>query len=203
VEMQSTGEVACFGPTFADALVKALVAAGVKLVPKRGRAFLSVGGTELKQAILPAVERLHALGFQLSATEDTAAFLKDRGFERVQVLHKVSEPDRHPNVLEALDNGEIDLMLNVPSSLTQEKLERMLEDEYVLRRRTVELGVPLFTNPEAFVAYIEGMQWIEEHPLTIQPLYGSPEPAKLAESRATRAVPLLSPRRRRPTRRRA
>ena len=53
VEMQSTGEVACFGPTFADALVKALVASGVRLVPRHGRAFLSVGGTRLKQEILP------------------------------------------------------------------------------------------------------------------------------------------------------
>ncbi|HEV2429166.1 MAG TPA: carbamoyl-phosphate synthase (glutamine-hydrolyzing) large subunit, partial [Thermoplasmata archaeon] len=42
VEMQSTGEVACFGPTFADALVKALVATGVRLVPAGGSAFLSV-----------------------------------------------------------------------------------------------------------------------------------------------------------------
>ncbi len=37
VEMQSTGEVACFGPTFADALVKALVATGVRIVPEGGR----------------------------------------------------------------------------------------------------------------------------------------------------------------------
>ncbi len=53
VEMQSTGEVACFGPTFADALVKALVATGVRLIARRGSAFLSVGGPLLKERAPP------------------------------------------------------------------------------------------------------------------------------------------------------
>ncbi|HEV2165945.1 MAG TPA: carbamoyl-phosphate synthase (glutamine-hydrolyzing) large subunit [Thermoplasmata archaeon] len=176
VEMQSTGEVACFGPTFADALVKALVATGVRIVPEGGTGFLSAGGSELKSQMLPEVRHLTDLGFALAATEDTAAYLSARGFRGVRTLHKVSEPDRHPNILEALDGGEIDLILNVPSSLTQEKLERMLEDEYVLRRRAVELGIPLFTSLEAFQAYIEGIAWMRAHPLTVTALYGSPEP---------------------------
>ena len=107
VEMQSTGEVACFGPTFSDALVKALVAAGVRLVPRRGTAFLSVGGPELKEQLLPVAHRLRTLGLKISATEDTGAFLAARGIRGVRILHKVSEPDRHPNVTEALDRGAI------------------------------------------------------------------------------------------------
>ena len=103
VEMQSTGEVACFGPTFPDALVKALVATGVRLAPKGGRAFLSVGGPVHKASLLPTARELRRLGFKLAATEDTAAFLTAQGLPHVKVLHKVSEPDRHPNVLEALD----------------------------------------------------------------------------------------------------
>ena len=176
VEMQSTGEVACFGPTFSDALVKALVATGVRLVPPRGTAFLSVGGPRLKQELLPVARRLGSLGLHLTATEDTGAFLTAHGVPEVQILHKVSEPDRHPNVMEELDRGRIDLLLDVPSSLTQEKFERMLEDEYVLRRRAVELGVPLFTSLEPFAAYIDGVAWLEEHPLTVEALYGTPEP---------------------------
>ncbi|MCI4368441.1 MAG: carbamoyl-phosphate synthase (glutamine-hydrolyzing) large subunit [Thermoplasmata archaeon] len=176
VEMQSTGEVACFGPTFSDALVKAMVATGVRLVPSGGTAFLSVGGTAYKEQLLPSARRLSELGYGIAATEDTAAYLVARGFRGVRVLHKVSEPDRHPNVLEALDGGDIDMMLNVPSSLTQEKLERMLEDEYVLRRRTIEMGIPLFTSLETFSAYIEGLAYFQENPLTVSPLYGSPEP---------------------------
>ncbi|MGI0151126.1 MAG: ATP-grasp domain-containing protein, partial [Thermoplasmata archaeon] len=85
VEMRSTGEVACFGPTFPDALVKALVATGVKLVPRGGTAFLSVGGRPLKEALLPLARQLAGLGFKLAATEDTAAFLAGRNFRGVRV----------------------------------------------------------------------------------------------------------------------
>ena len=200
VEMQSTGEVACFGPTFADALVKALVATGVRLAPEGGTAFLSVGGPAHKEALLPTARELERLGFHIAATEDTAAFLVARGLRGVRVLHKVSEPDRHPNVMEALDRGDVDLMLNVPSSLTQEKLERMLEDEYVLRRRAVELGIPLFTSGEAFAAYIEGLAWLRDHPLTVDAQYGSPEPGERpGPTPSPRGVPIPArpPRRRR------
>jgi carbamoyl-phosphate synthase large subunit len=197
VEMQSTGEVACFGPTFSDALVKALVATGVRLVPRRGWAFLSVGGPRLKEALLPVARRLRDLGLRLAATEDTGAFLASKGLRGVRILHKVSEPDRHPNVTEALDRGEVDLLLNVPASLTQEKFEKMLEDDYVLRRRTVELGIPLFTSLETFSAYVEGVAWLEEHPLTVEALYGTPEPGAAPAGRpAARQIPVV-PRRRR------
>jgi carbamoyl-phosphate synthase large subunit len=192
VEMQSTGEVACFGPTFSDALVKALVATGVKLVPRRGEAFLSVGGPRLKEELLPIARRVRAIGLRIAATEDTGAFLAERGIRGVRILHKVSEPDRHPNVLESLDRGEIDLLLNVPLSLTQEKFERMLEDEYVLRRRAVELGIPLFTSLEAFGAYVEGIAWHEDHSLTVEALYGTPAPSHAPP----REVPMV-PRKRR------
>jgi carbamoyl-phosphate synthase large subunit len=196
VEMQSTGEVACFGSTFSDALVKALVATGVRLVPRRGAAFLSVGGPELKEQLLPVAHRLRSLALKISATEDTGAFLDSRGIRGVRILHKVSEPDRHPNVMEALDRGEIDLLLNVPLSLTQEKFEQMLEDEYVLRRRAIELGIPLFTSLEAFTAYVEGVAWLEDHPLTVEPLYGSAEPG-VAPGTDARRLPVVPRRRRR------
>ncbi|MEM0128885.1 MAG: carbamoyl-phosphate synthase (glutamine-hydrolyzing) large subunit [Thermoplasmata archaeon] len=203
VEMQSTGEVACFGPTFSDALVKALLATGVRLVPPRGTAFVSVGGPELKERLWPIARRLAELGYGLAATEDTANALSARGVPGVRVLYKVSEPDRRPNVLAELDAGRIDLLLNVPSSLTQEKLERMLEDDYVLRRRAVELGIPLFTNLEAFAAYVEGIAWLREHALTVEPLYGAPEPRAGPPAPPARAVRPSAAGRRRARRRRA
>jgi carbamoyl-phosphate synthase large subunit len=126
--------------------------------------------------MLPTVQLLSAHGVRLAATEDTAAFLRERGFSEVRVLHKVSEPERRPNVRDALEDGEVDLILNVPSSLTQEKFERMLEDEYALRRRAVELGIPLHTNLEAFAAYVEGIVWLSDHPVSVEPQYGAPEP---------------------------
>jgi carbamoyl-phosphate synthase large subunit len=181
VEMQSTGEVACFGPTFPDALVKALAAAGVRLVTRGGRAFLTVGGPQLKAQLVPVARRLQALGFSLWATEDTADFLRQKGHLAVETLYKIMEPERTPNVREALERGDLDLILNVPSSLTQEKFERMLEDDYILRRRAVELGIPLFTSLETFAAYVEGLAWLREHPLQVEPLYGTAEESSSEE----------------------
>jgi carbamoyl-phosphate synthase large subunit len=198
VEMQSTGEVACFGPTFSDALVKAMIATGMKFVPEGGRAFLSVGGPRLKELLLPAARLLERLGFELKATEDTAAYLTDQGVKGVTVLYKIMEPDREPNVRTVMERGEVDLILNVPASFTQEKFERMLEDEYVLRRRAVELAIPLFTSVETFSAYVGGLAWLREHPLTIEALYSSDpavassldwnHPRSVAFARASRRV---------------
>jgi carbamoyl-phosphate synthase large subunit len=192
VEMQSTGEVACFGASVPDALVRALLATGVRVVPAGGTAFVSVGGLALKEALLPAVRRLLPLGFHVAATEDTAAFLAARGVRGVRVLHKVGEPERRPNVLEALDRGAIDLIVNVPASLTREKFERMIDDEYVLRRRAIELGLPLFTSLEAFSAYVEGLEWLERHPLTVAPVYGS-APTRGKAGRRAPAAPAPVP----------
>ena len=198
VEMQSTGEVACFGTTFPDALMRGLFAAGWASPRTGGRAFVSVGGPALKADMLPSVERLAALGFGLAATEDTGAYLSQAGFSDVKVLYKVSEPDRHPNILEALSDHQVSVVLNVPLSLSQEKLERMLEDEYVLRRRAVELGVPLFTSLEVFQAYVEGLAWMKDHALTVQAAYGPQGAPPLSAPTASLGVrlPITAPGRR-------
>jgi len=195
VEMQSTGEVACFGTSFPDALMRGLFAAGWSSPRAGGRAFVSVGGPTLKAEMLPIVERLAALGFGLAATEDTGAYLSQAGFSDVRVLYKVSEPDRHPNILEALARHEVSIVFNVPLSLSQEKMEQMLEDEYVLRRRAVELGVPLFTSLEVFQAYVEGLAWMKDHALTVDPTYG-PKGAPLLQPEAPTPgvrIPLTAP----------
>ena len=51
VEMQSTGEVACFGNSFYDALSKAYMAAGYSL-PLSGSALITVGGQKNKEKLL-------------------------------------------------------------------------------------------------------------------------------------------------------
>jgi len=66
--------------------------------------------------------------------------------------------------------------------------------------------VPLFTSLEAFHAYIEGIAWLEDHPLTVDALYGTPEPgARGPNAPLARQVPIRGrrPRKRRPRTRRA
>merc|ERR1712084_73299 len=66
VEMQSTGEVACFGVTQHDAFLKAMIAAGFKLPTKN--VLLSIGPSQQKLEILQYVRMLVDMGFQLYAT---------------------------------------------------------------------------------------------------------------------------------------
>ncbi|HLI46410.1 MAG TPA: carbamoyl-phosphate synthase large subunit, partial [Geobacterales bacterium] len=167
VEMRSTGEVACFGETFYEALIKAMEAAGLR-VPQNGNVLLSVGGTELKHQLLPIAQKLANLGFRLFATEHTAEFLRERGVE-VEVLYKIKEEYRKPNIKDFLKEGKIDLVINIPYSITLEKYSEMLEDDYVIRRKAVELNIPVITRIETASALVDALEYIraKESAITI------------------------------------
>ncbi len=169
VEMQSTGEVACFGETFFDAFCKALVASGFK-IPKKGTVFVSVGGKELKKKSLNAVRRLAELGYDVSATEHTAEFLSKHGIANISVLYKISERDRKPNIGDYLAGRMLDLIINIPGSIALEKYGDMEEDEYRIRRKAVELGIPVLTNLENLEVFVKGLSWLKEREITISPL---------------------------------
>jgi carbamoyl-phosphate synthase large subunit len=169
VEMQSTGEVACFGETFFDAFCKSLVASGFK-IPKSGTVFVSVGGKELKRKSLTAVRKLAELGFKISATEHTAEFLSKHGVSDVDVLYKISERDRRPNIGDYLAKRMLDLIVNIPGSMALEKYGDMEEDEYKIRRKAVELGIPVLTNIENLEVFVRGLSWLRNQDITISPL---------------------------------
>lgn len=159
VEMKSTGEVACLGESFPEALYKALLSAGFK-IPRNGSSILiTVGGVELKDKILPVARAFRKLGFNIYATEHTSEFLMEKGFRDVKVLYKVRETNRKPNIMDALLNREIDLIINIPSSLTLNKYFEMLQDEYVIRRKAVEFGIPMMTTLEGAYSLLKVVIW--------------------------------------------
>merc|ERR1711981_1375906 len=63
VEMQSTGEVACFGQNQYEAFLKAMISAGFKLPAKN--ILISIGPSQQKLEILPYLCILTELGYQL------------------------------------------------------------------------------------------------------------------------------------------
>merc|ERR1712187_836461 len=69
VEMQSTGEVACFGVNQYEAFLKAMIAAGFKLPSKN--ILLSIGPTEQKIEFLQYAQMFNDMGFQFYATKHT------------------------------------------------------------------------------------------------------------------------------------
>jgi carbamoyl-phosphate synthase large subunit len=167
VEMQSTGEVACFGRSFYDALSKAYTAAGYSL-PTKGSALITVGGQRNKEKILPLVSKIANLGYDILATEHTAEYiLKNVSSIKLMPVYKISEPDRKPNISDLLFSRKIDFIINIPSTSTAEKYVGMLDDEYQIRRKAVEMGVPVLTTHEAASSFINTLEWIRKNTPTL------------------------------------
>jgi len=147
VEMASTGEVASFGDSYHEALLKSMLSAGFTF-PKKN-VLVSVGGEENKIKLLPALEKLSQLGFSLFGTEGTTDFLVSHKVPCTKV-YKIKEQG-DPNILAVIDDGTIDFIINIP----MRPLARDIEDGFIIRRRAVDLGIPLITNrqlAESFVA---------------------------------------------------
>lgn len=154
VEMLSTGEVACLGKDFADALLKALQAAELNIPFKGGSVLITVGGKELKKKITPLAKALADLGFKIYATEHTAEALHSAGVNNITVVYKVREADKQPNILNLLQEGKVHLVINIPTNNTESYADA-LEDEYTIRRLAVEFNVPLLTTFELAHTLVE------------------------------------------------
>ena len=51
-----------------------------------------------------------------------------------------------------------------------EKYADMQEDEYRIRRKAVELGIPVLTNVENIEVFVRGLVWVRSREVTISPL---------------------------------
>ncbi|MEO2264546.1 MAG: carbamoyl-phosphate synthase (glutamine-hydrolyzing) large subunit [Nitrosopumilus sp.] len=168
VEMQSTGEAACFGTSFYDALAKGLTSVGYNL-PDKGTALVTVGGSQNKEKLVTTIAKLKHLGFKILATEHTAEFFEEKIGE-VEIVHKISEPERKPNISDLLYDRKIDFIINIPSTSTLEKYVGMLDDEYQIRRKSLELGVPVLTTIELADSFVKTLEWLKDNKTTIEPI---------------------------------
>ncbi|NMC07079.1 MAG: carbamoyl-phosphate synthase (glutamine-hydrolyzing) large subunit [Candidatus Lokiarchaeota archaeon] len=164
VEMVSTGEVACLGMSFEEALLKSLIAAEFDIpldskTPdgKSKVVLITVGGGELKQQLIPIAKRFEAMGFKIYATEHTAQAFLDDGI-KVTTVYKINEFNRKPNIMDCLLDGTISLLINIPMTVSEEKLIGMLEDEYQIRRKAVEYGIPVLTNMELVSSVVTAIE---------------------------------------------
>ncbi|HEV2120173.1 MAG TPA: carbamoyl-phosphate synthase (glutamine-hydrolyzing) large subunit [Candidatus Bathyarchaeia archaeon] len=144
VEMVSTGEVACFGESFQDAFINALIASNFYIPKKDDAILISMG--ETRKGILPYARMLARAGYRIFATQHTAEEFSKNGIE-CKILYKVSEKKK-PNIMDYLQNGEIRLVINIPSHEGDPASHRILKDEYLIRRKAAEFGIPIVTNLE-------------------------------------------------------
>ena len=144
-EMKSTGEVMGVDVTFEAALAKALLAAGMTL-PRRGGILLSIADRD-KPDVAPLVEKLAGAGFELYATEGTAAMIQAMGLSAKSITKKLEEG--HPNVVDVIQDGTVQAVINTISGG-----RTPLRDGFHIRRAAVERRVPCFTSLDTASAAI-------------------------------------------------
>ncbi len=165
-EMKSTGEVMGVASDYPAAFGKAQAAAGSEL-PAAGTVFISVTDGDKPSATQLAAS-FHDLGFEVLATGGTAQAIRRMGVP-VERIKKLSEGS--PNVVERIDAGEVDLVINTPTG------SGARADGYEIRRAAVGRGIPCITTmsgasaaQRAIRARLAGPQ----EPIPLQELHGLP-----------------------------
>ncbi|MBA7526962.1 Carbamoyl-phosphate synthase large chain [subsurface metagenome] len=170
VEMASTGEIGIIGEDFQDALIKALEATEMYIPVEGGNILISIGGEELKKQVIPLAKKLKSLGFSIFATEDTAIALNKSGIEAVK-LYKVHEFGKEPNIMACLQEGHIDMVINIPMPTTvEEEFRTIIEDEYKIRRMAVDYNIPVIINLQLAKAVIDAIENVREKKVEIKSL---------------------------------
>jgi carbamoyl-phosphate synthase large subunit len=160
VEMVSTGEVACLGDDFNEAFLKSLISVGFSF--PRKTILLSTGPIDSKTELLKSTKILEELGFKFYATKGTADFMKANGI-KADVLYWPLE-DKEPNALSCIADGKIDLVINIPKNIEKEELD----NDYLIRRKSVDFGVPLITNLQFAKRFVEAIYKISLEDLKVK-----------------------------------
>ena len=151
-EMRSTGEVLGLAGNFGEAFFKAQEATQTVL-PLSGTVLITVNNRDKEEAVDVAREFERA-GFSIIATAGTGAVLAEHGIS-CGTINKQGEG--RPDILDAITNGEIDFVINTPSS-TQESA---VDDSYI-RKAAIKAHVPYMTTLAAAMASALGIQAVKD-----------------------------------------
>ncbi|MBQ2774364.1 MAG: carbamoyl-phosphate synthase large subunit [Clostridia bacterium] len=135
-QMKSTGEVLGIAENYDDALLKALVASGMRI--KRSGAVLFTVRNSDKQDCIEVAEKFLQLDFKLYATSGTAKLLNSN-YVASSSVHKLHEES--PTIADIINSGKIVYVVS-----TSEKLPQALEADRIIRRLALEKQIPVFTH---------------------------------------------------------
>ena len=158
-EMKSTGEVMGSGKTIGEAYAKTQMNLKTRL-PVMGSVFVSVNQREQSKSI-PIVQMLNKMGFRVYATEGTGSILEQNEIS-VEVVKKLHEG--HPNVLDLLTEGHVQLIINTPLGKSSRK-----DDEFI-RLTAMRYSIPYVTTIEGADAAVQGIHSLRQNELSIQTL---------------------------------
>ncbi|MDQ2866494.1 MAG: carbamoyl-phosphate synthase large subunit [Candidatus Eremiobacteraeota bacterium] len=157
-EMKSTGEVLGIDVTFAGALRKGFIGAGVRLPGTGGRILVSISDEEKEESI-PVLRRYAEMGHVLVATPGTRKLLESAGIA-CEAVNKIA--DGSPHVLDLIGQRKVDLVIN------DAKGAREITDNYKIRRAAVEAGIACLTSLDTTRALAEALISSEGPPRSLQ-----------------------------------
>jgi len=152
-EMRSTGESIGIDRHFPLAFLKAAEGAGFHL-PQEGRVFVSAPDED-KPKIIPIVEKLEQLGFNMVGTEGTTQYLRRHGF-RMDTIGKVYKEKR--NILEDIKEGKVGMIFNTPSGTHE------WSDAHKIRKVAFSYRIPCYTTIPSASAAVKAIEMSRKTP---------------------------------------
>jgi carbamoyl-phosphate synthase large subunit len=150
-EMRSTGEVLGMADSFGLAFYKAEEAAQ-QVLPTEGTVLLTVSERD-RPGVLEVARQFVELGFRIKATDGTRKFLAEYGIE-AEAIRKIY--DGRPNIVYAIKNAEIHLVINTPSGRLSKS-----DDSYI-RKSAIRYKVPYITTLAAALAAAKGIRAVRK-----------------------------------------
>jgi carbamoyl-phosphate synthase large subunit len=161
-EMRSTGEVMGISSSFGGAYAKSQISSFGPL-PKSGTVFLSLADKD-KSAGIDSARALVELGFKVLTTSGTSLFMAGHGVV-TSAVRKNSEgrgPLGEPTIVDILNSGEIDLVINTPVG------RGTRADGWAIRTAAVQRSIPIITTTPGFNAAVEGIRTLRQGDLGVK-----------------------------------
>ena len=150
-EMKSTGEVLGIAPTFHEAMMKGLVAAGYQFkTPGPGSCvIISVKDSDKKEAAELAW-KLHDYGYKIYGTAETARYLNSQMIP-CSVVRQMS--GARPNMIDLLESGLVDYIIS-----TSPHGRDPHRDSVKFRRKATELSIPTITAMDTARVLVDALR---------------------------------------------
>lgn len=147
--MKSTGEVMGSDRTLEKALYKAFEASSLHLADY-GTVLLTLTDKD-KEESYSIAQRFHQIGYQIIATSGTEKFLASKNIP-VQTIAKLNET-KDENILDVIATGKVQLVIN-----TTGRTKRDVKDGELIRKSTIENGIPLLTSLDTAAAILSVLE---------------------------------------------
>ena len=151
-EMRSTGEVLGLSTYYGEAFYKAQEATQTRL-PLSGTVLISVNRKD-KPEVTEIAKLFDEAGFKILATGNTYNIITEEGIPAT-LIKKLHEG--RPNILDAITNGEIDLIVNSPVG------KDSVHDDSYLRKAAIKAKVPYMTTIAAARATAKGILYVQQN----------------------------------------